>query len=178
MATFKAVVRRPRADGFYSVYIRVTHRRQTLFIKTDKMITKRELSRSSEIADAYLLQFCSQKILGYQERLNRHDISDWTGAKVMPFSVYARKYIDRFIDNGQERSAKNYQLALQHMERFFGTTQVRFSQLTSVNVQMWIETLNGNARDVSCMHGKGAAISLSRTNFGNQSDLRKSSWMP
>lgn len=188
MATFKAVVRRPRADGFYSVYIRVTHRRQTLFIKTDKMITKRELSRSGEIADAYLLQFCSQKILGYQERLNRHDISDWTGAKVveflttpeevMPFSVYARKHIDRLIDNGQERSAKNYQLALQHMERFFGTTQVRFSQLTSVNVQMWIETLNGTARDVSCMHGKGAAISLSRTNFGNQSDLRKSSWMP
>ena len=42
MATFKAVVRRPRTDGFYSVYIRVTHRRQTLFIKTDKMITKRE----------------------------------------------------------------------------------------------------------------------------------------
>ena len=39
MATFKAVVRRPRADGFYSVYIRVTHRRQTLFIKTDKMLT-------------------------------------------------------------------------------------------------------------------------------------------
>lgn len=66
MATFKAVVRRPRADGFYSVYIRVTHRRQTLFIKTDKMITKRELSRSSEITDAYILQFCSQKILGYQ----------------------------------------------------------------------------------------------------------------
>lgn len=156
MATFKAVVRRPRADGFYSVYIRMTHRRQTLFIKTDKMITKRELSRSSEITDAYVLQFCSQKILGYQERLNRHDISDWTGAKVveflttpdevMPFSDYARKHIDKLIDNGQERSAKNYQLALQHMERFFGTTQVKFSQLTSVNVRKWIETLSGTAR--------------------------------
>lgn len=156
MATFKAVVRRPRADGFYSVYIRVTHRRQTLFIKTDKMITKRELSRSGEITDAHVLQFCSQKILGYQERLNRHDISDWTGAKVveflttpdevMPFSDYARKHIDKLIDNGQERSAKNYQLALQHMERFFGTTQVKFSQLTSVNVRKWIETLSGTAR--------------------------------
>ena len=64
----------------------------------------------------------------------------------MPFSVYARKHIDRLIDNGQERSAKNYQLALQHMERFFGTTQVRFSQLTSVNVRKWIETLSGTAR--------------------------------
>lgn len=156
MATFKAVVRRPRADGFYSVYIRVTHRRQTLFIKTDKMVTKRELSRKGEITDPFVLQFCSKKILDYQERLNRHDISGWDGAKVveflttpeevMPFSDYARKHIDRMIDRGQERNAKNYQLALQHMERFFGTTQVKFSQLTSVNVRKWIDTLNGTAR--------------------------------
>lgn len=156
MATFKAVVRRPRADGFYSVYIRVTHRRQTLFIKTDKMLTKRELTRKGEIADAFVLQFCTHKILGYQERLNRHDISQWTGAQVveflttpeevMPFSEYARKHIDRLIDNGQERSAKNYKLALQHMERYFGTTNVKFAQLTSVNVNKWLATLGGTAR--------------------------------
>lgn len=111
MATFKAVVRRPRADGFYSVYIRVTHRRQTLFIKTDKMVTKRELSRKGEITDPFVLQYCTKKILDYQERLNRHDISGWDGAKVveflttpeevMPFSDYARKHIDRMIDRGQ-----------------------------------------------------------------------------
>lgn len=105
MATFKAVVRRPRTDGFYSVYIRVTHRRQTLFIKTDKMLTKRELTRKGEIADAFVLQFCTQKILEYQERLNRHDIAQWTGAQVVEFlttpdevisfSDYARKHIDR-----------------------------------------------------------------------------------
>lgn len=156
MATFKAVVRWPRADGFYSVYIRVTHRRQTLFIKTDKMLTKRELTRKGEIADAFVLQFCTQKILEYQERLNRHDISQWTGAQVVEFlttpdevisfSDYARKHIDRMIDRGQERNAKNYQLALQHMERYFGTTQVKFAQLTSVNVNKWIATLSGTAR--------------------------------
>lgn len=156
MATFKAVVRRPRADGFYSVYIRVTHRRQTLFIKTDKMVTKRELSRKGEITDPFVLQYCTKKILDYQERLNRHDISGWDGAKVveflttpeevMPFSDYARKHIDRMIDRGQQRNAKNYQLALQHMERYFGTTQVKFSQLTSVNVRKWIETLSNTAR--------------------------------
>lgn len=156
MATFKAVVRRPRADGFYSVYIRVTHRRQTLFIKTDKMLTKRELTRKGEIADAFVLQFCTQKILEYQERLNRHDISQWNGAQVVEFlttpdevisfSDYARQHIDRMIDRGQERNAKNYQLALQHMERYFGTTQVKFAQLTSVNVNKWIATLSGTAR--------------------------------
>lgn len=156
MATFKAVVRRPRTDGFYSVYIRVTHRRQTLFIKTDKMLTKRELTRGGEISDAFVLQFCTQKILEYQERLNRHDISQWTGTQVveflttpeevMPFSDYARKHIDRMIDRGQERNAKNYQLALQHMERYFGTTKVKFAQLTSINVNKWIATLSGTAR--------------------------------
>ena len=156
MATFKAVVRRPRTDGFYSVYIRVTHRRQTLFIKTDKMLTKRELTRGGEISDAFVLQFCTQKILEYQERLNRHDISQWTGAQVveflttpeevMSFSDYARKHIDRMIDCGQERNAKNYQLALQHMERYFGTTQVKFAQLTSINVNKWVATLSGTAR--------------------------------
>lgn len=156
MATFKAVVRRPRADGFYSVYIRVTHHRQTLFIKTDKMLTKRELTRTGEIVDAFVLQFCTQKILEYQERLNRHDISEWTGAQVVDFlttaeetvsfSDYARKHIDRLIDNNQERSAKNYKLALQHLERFFGTTKVKFAQLTSVNVNKWVLSLNGTAR--------------------------------
>lgn len=156
MATFKAVVRWPRADGFYSVYIRVTHRRQTLFIKTDKMLTKRELTRKGEIADAFVLQFCTQKILEYQERLNRHDISQWTGAQVVEFlttpdevisfSDYARKHIDRLIDNGQERSAKNYKLALQHMERYMGTNQIKFAQLTSVNVNKWLATLSGTAR--------------------------------
>lgn len=156
MATFKAVVRRPRTDGFYSVYIRVTHRRQTLFIKTDKMLTKRELTRGGEISDAFVLQFCTQKILEYQERLNRHDISQWTGAQIveflttpeelMPFSDYARKHIDCMIDRGQERNAKNYQLALQHMERYFGTTQVKFAQLTSINVNKWVATLSGTAR--------------------------------
>ena len=39
MATLKAVVRTARADGFYPVYIRVTHHRSSAFIKTDKMVT-------------------------------------------------------------------------------------------------------------------------------------------
>ena len=44
MANFKAVVRGERKDGFMQVYIRVTHRRVHGYIKTDKMITKKELS--------------------------------------------------------------------------------------------------------------------------------------
>ena len=43
MATLKACVQKMRNDGFFPVYIRVTHSRTTQYIKTDKMVTKREL---------------------------------------------------------------------------------------------------------------------------------------
>lgn len=70
MATLKAVVRTARADGFYPVYIRVTHHRASSFIKTDKMVTRKELTKTNEIKDPYVLQYCTQKILEYNERLN------------------------------------------------------------------------------------------------------------
>lgn len=156
MATLKAVVRTARADGFYPVYIRVTHRRASAFIKTDKMVTKKELTKSNEIKDPYVLQFCSQRILDYNERLNQKNIEYWTAKEIAEFlmsgnddicfSDFARRYVDNMIDRGQERSAKNYQLALQHFERFCGTTKVMFSQLTSQMMNRWIKSLENTHR--------------------------------
>lgn len=152
----KACVQWARKDGFYPVFIRVNHHRQTLYIKTDKMVTMRELSRSKEITDPVVMKFCTTLILDYMEKLNRMDIRDWTcrmivdflqkGDEDLCFSDYARQHIDRLIDNGQSRNARNYQLALQHMERFFGTTSVKFSQMTSTNMTTWIKSLEQTNR--------------------------------
>ena len=119
MATFKACVQKERKDGFYPVYIRVTHHRGTQFMKTDKMVTKKELSRAKEIEDPYVLQYCAGRIVEYNERLNKKDIEHWTVKEVVDFltngnddicfSDYARVHIDRMIDRGQERNAKNYE---------------------------------------------------------------------
>ena len=156
MVTFKTVARKKRADGFLSVYIRVTHRRRALFIKTDKMVTERELTKSGEITDPFVLNFCTGRICEYQDRLNRVNIEHWTTDQVVEFltkadddlcfSDYAMKHIDRMIDRGQVRNAKNYKLALQHMERFFGTTKIMFSQLTTRNMQGWIKSLETTSR--------------------------------
>lgn len=156
MATLKAVVRTPRADGFYPVYIRVTHRRASSFIKTDKMVTKKELTKTNEIKDPYVLQFCTQKILEFNERLNKKDTEHWTAKEIAEFLVsgnddicfsdYARTHIARMIDNGQERNAKNYTLALQHLERFTGTTKVMFSHFTSQLMNRWIKSLENTHR--------------------------------
>ena len=156
MATLKAVVRTARADGFYPVYIRVTHHRASSFIKTDKMVTKKELTKNNEIKDPFVLQYCSKRILEYNERLNQKDIEHWTAKEIAEyltsgnddicFSEYARLHISRMIDNGQERNAKNYQLALQHLERFCGTSKVMFSHFTSQLMNRWIKSLESTHR--------------------------------
>lgn len=151
MATFKACVKAKRKDGFYPVYIRVIHHKKVAYIPTDKMVNDKGLSKSGEIEDPYVMQFCTNRIVEYMEVLNRVDTELWTvkditdylksGYNDICFSDYARKHIDRMIDKGEQRNARNYELALQHMERFAGTTKVMFSHLTSNFVNRWIESL-------------------------------------
>ncbi len=156
MAIFKAVVRRPRKDGFWQVYIRVGVGTKVGYIKTDKAVTNGQLAKGNEITDPYVLRFCSERIVEYQERLNRKDTSRWTVGQVVDFlrtadedlcfSDYARLHIDRMIDRGQERNARNYKLALQHLERYCGTTKVMFAQMTSTMVNCWLKTLEHTHR--------------------------------
>ena len=151
MAIFKAVVRRPRKDGFWQVYIRVGVGVKVGYIRTDKYVTSKGLSKTNEITDPYVLQYCSSLIIEYNDKLNRKDTSRWTVRQVVEylrtadtdlcFSEYARLHIDRMIDRGQQRNARNYQLALQHLERFCGTTKIMFDELTSPTVNRWIQTL-------------------------------------
>ncbi len=50
------------------------------------------------------------------------------------------------INGGHARNAKNYQLAVNHLERYLGTTQIVFSTLTSVVLKKWIESLSKTNR--------------------------------
>ena len=144
MATFKPCVQKQRADGFYPVYIRVTHQRKVGFIKTNKVVSKKGVTASKEIKDTFVSNFCTTVILDYTNRLNAFDTTRWsvkevidfllTGDSDVCFSEYARQHVGRLISNGQDRTARNYELALGHLERYFGTTQVMFSQLTSTAV--------------------------------------------
>jgi len=156
MANFKACVRRPRKDGFWQVYIRVTHRRNVGFIKTDKMVTKKELSKEKEIKDPFVLRYCADLIIRYNSLLNTKDFENWSVNQVIEFlttesddicfSDYARIHISRMINRSQERNARNYKYAINSLELFIGTTKVMFSQLTSTIVNNWIKSLSGTKR--------------------------------
>lgn len=156
MATLKACVRRPRKDGFWQVYIRVTHQRNVGFIKTDKMVNASGLTKTNDIKDAFVLRYCADLIIKYNELLNKTDINSLNVNQVIDylttedddvcFSDYARQHVGRLINNGQDRTARNYELALGHLERYFGTTKVMFLQLTSTAVTLWIKSLESTHR--------------------------------
>lgn len=155
MATFKACVRKKRADGLYYVYIRVTQHRKVGYIRTDKMTSDKYLA-GGEIIDPYVMRYCMEKIIDYTERLNKVNSGGWSVSEVIEylnnmdedisFSEYARSHIDKMINRGQERNAKNYNWALQSIENYAGTKDVMFSHLTSTFINAWIGSLDGTKR--------------------------------
>lgn len=156
MATFKAVIRKKRADGFYPVYIRIVHRSRMGYIKTDKLITDKQILKSGEIKDAVVNEYCSREILKYTDMINRKDISNYSVTELIDyltrvddnvcFSEFATLYIDRMIREGHERNAKNYRLAVNHLERYLGTTRIMFNHLTSTVLKKWIDYLSKTNR--------------------------------
>ncbi|MCF0181324.1 MAG: phage integrase SAM-like domain-containing protein [Muribaculaceae bacterium] len=156
MATLKAVVRKQRKDGFYPVYIRIGHKTQKGYIKTNKLIAPESLNSKGEITDDYVNEYCKNLILRYNDRLNRKDISTFSALEVVEyltedsrsvcFSDYAREHINRMINSGHERTSKNYKLAVAHLERFLGTTNVKFDMLSSAVLRKWIVSLDNTCR--------------------------------
>lgn len=151
MATFKACVRRQRNDGLYTVFVRVTHKRDARYIDTGKAVDKSKL-RKGEIKDPDILSYCSNLIRGYNDKLNAVEISTWDIHEVISylqnidedisFSQYARKYVfEMATTKNMVRNSKNYRWAYQSLEKFAGTNNIMFSKLTSKFIQDWINSL-------------------------------------
>lgn len=65
MTTFKATVKKPRSDGFYTVYIRVTHQRKTSYIKTNKIIDSAHITSNGELTDPVVLSVMYRRSLSW-----------------------------------------------------------------------------------------------------------------
>ena len=156
MTTFKATVKKPRSDGFYTVYTRITHQRKSSYIKTNKIVDAAHITKGGDLTDPVVNEYCAMLIRQYTDRLNRVNATCWKIKEVIEFllkddeeacfSDYARKFINRMEADGHERNAKNYRLAVNHLERFMGTTRLLFSNLSSSAINLWIESLSKTNR--------------------------------
>lgn len=156
MATFKAVIRKQRADGLFPVYIRVCHATKVGYINTNKVISPRFLTKTKEVKDPIVSEYCSREILRFTRLLNDKDISQFSLQELIMllteqnsdpcFSDYARDFIDKMINDNHERTAKNYKAALKSLELFVGSNKILFSQLSSTVLRKWIESMEKTSR--------------------------------
>ena len=83
MVSFKTVVRKKRANGFYPVYIRIVHHSKMGYIKTDKLVNEKQVCKSGEIKDAIVNAFCSQLIMEYNDIINKTDVSSMSVSELI-----------------------------------------------------------------------------------------------
>lgn len=111
MTTLKAMVRKPRTDGFYSVYIRIVHNRKPGYIKTNKIVDAEHITSNGELTDPVVNEYCAMLIRQYTDRLNRTDVSLWGIKEVLEyllkadeevcFSEYAKSFIGKMESQGR-----------------------------------------------------------------------------
>lgn len=150
MAYFKICVRGKRKDNTYPIYIRVTHRRQVGYIKTNK-VCKAKFVRNGDITDPYIIKDVYIQIDSYLDRLNRVNTEGWDIGRIMDFlrndrvslsfSDFSREFISKMENEGRGRSARNYMSALKSMEGFFGSQDISFSDITSLSLKDWITSM-------------------------------------
>ena len=105
MATFKAVIRKQRADGLYPVYIRVCHATKVGYINTNKVVSSKYLTKNKDIKDPLVNEYCSREILRFSGKVNSKDVSQFSLQELIQF-LTEESSEPCFSDYARSRSQK------------------------------------------------------------------------
>ena len=158
MVTFKVYVQKMRQDGYWPVYIRVTHNRKIEYMPTQYMANAKQL-KGSEVIDPFILKECYVKIDGFINKLNRVNHKSWTTKEIrkylegideeISFSNWCNTFYGKMINVGRNGTAKNYKLAIRRLEEFAQKENLLFSDITSKLINGWIESMSDSKRKKS-----------------------------
>lgn len=165
MAAFGIVVRAKRNDGFYPVYIRVSHGSGMVsYIKTSFVVSERGLRKTYtksgkekiEVSDVKVVRECMNEIAGYARRLNDVDSDKMTiqevilflktGETELSFSTFAEEYITSMKNKGRDNSSGNYRMAVKRLHEFIGKDNILFKDLTFAALTQWIDSMLDSQR--------------------------------
>lgn len=165
MAAFGIVVRGKRNDGFYPVYIRVSHGAGGVsYIKTPFLVSERGLKKiysktgkeKIEVSDVRVVRECMNEIAGYVRKLNEVDSSKMTiqqvvqyltsGETELSFSKFAEEYITEMRNNDRSHSSANYAMAIKRLHEYTGKDNILFKDLTTQVLNGWIESMIDSPR--------------------------------
>lgn len=151
MATFKILIRPPqRADGSYNVKIRITHNRESKYIKTpyyvsDKDVSNRKKNGKQElkIRNQAIIDNLEEQIVDYKKKILKIGISveSWDVDRLVSyltsnpdsfslnFIQYGKEYVESIMNSGRVSTAKKYNVAINALIRFIGRDTLDVSEI-------------------------------------------------
>ncbi len=157
MATFKAEVyaHQRKKDGTYNIKIRVTHNGEKRYLATPYYIYKEDVTQKTyKIKNQHYIDLTDELIRKYRlkcdiwgERLKTVNVdkiveiitSEDPGAKFdLDFIAYARKFVDKLIQENHEGNAKTYKVAINNLVKFVGRESISIHEINSKFVSDWI----------------------------------------
>ena len=143
MATFTPVTRTDKE--FNTVYIRISARSTTDYIRTSYLIHKSNINKRNEITDNIVLANCYGQIKEYIAKLAEYNTESWTAKEIknlllsdkqgISFSKFADRYIGKMYNEHRDKSVANYRTALRSLSLFLGKNDIMFSKNTTSAIQ-------------------------------------------
>lgn len=148
MATFTPCVfeHHKREDGKFRISFRITHNRQSVYLKTDVFVSKQQLTRDFKLKDHYLIVRLSEKANEYQNKVvarfgteqccSAREIKEYLEFDVqlkgddIDFVVFSRQYLENMKAEGRESTAKPIEKSLRALIDFWGREEIFFKEIT------------------------------------------------
>lgn len=150
MPTFKPIIRHQKKDGSYNVTIRLTHNRESRYIKTPYFVSSSEVTKRKrngkeeiKIKNQAVLDNVDEVILGYKKKILGVGIGadSWDVDRMVKFLTsspesftldfieYGRRFVESIRSEGRESTARQYGLAISALIRFLGRESLDVSEI-------------------------------------------------
>lgn len=170
MATFKAIIYPPKADGTRRLAIQMIHQRKKKIIPTEIYVEKADLTKSGNLrSDSIkesverLLSFYRTEARKLGHRVNFMSCDQLHNQLLKPegaeldFFAFSKQLIDRMIKEGRTGQAGNYKTALNSLAGFIGSENLDFNDMTAKLMFDYESHMTGQR---TRKQGTGRAVSL------------------
>ena len=162
MPTFKISVlqHQQRRDGKFPVSIRITHNRQSAYLKTDTYVVRKQIStdfkalKDTDVArriDKDIIEYERILLHGLGSNLNKYtakELVDYInkqtttdGGANIDFVVFSRGHIANLKANKRDGYAEPFDAIIRHLIDFFGRDKINIREINKKNLQKFEEYL-------------------------------------
>lgn len=174
MATFKAVVLKPNAQGRYNVKIRVTHLRKNSYVATEFYRTKTQLTKDLELKDDEVKKEINKRIDSFYEtmiklsgridQLTAVQLAEYLNSQnedtSIDFVKFSLDYIERVKKRGQSGTSENLMTALRSFKDYYGADKIYIADITTRKLDQFADYLKTERKVKRVIKGKEQELTL------------------